>query len=186
MYRYPVSDCERFWEIRQSEGVGIYRSGFIVILCKVSWNAFLHDRWAVVEGKEVGGLWNKKKMREKGRRFGIYNLAWRNTVISCHNINLCKCPHISNVCPSMLPNTDSQAPFPTLPAYKTQAQHTKIHLAVDWHNKHTSFIVNETSTYKKNRSTLISFLALFFLLPLPSQGFLSLSVCLWKDENNTN
>lgn len=88
MYRNTVNDWDEWfggWRSRDC-------SGFIVILCKVSWNAFLHDWYQGWRG------------RGRKRRFGIYNLAWRNTVTSRHQINLRKRPYISPVCPpNMLP-----------------------------------------------------------------------------------
>lgn len=181
IYKITVNDWERVggWMGGSSRGWNL--SGFIVLLCKVSLNTFLHDRLA---GFERG---KKGKGGKSGVGFGIYNLAWRNTVTSRHHINLCRCPYMPPVCPSMLPNmqTPPQALYPAPPA----AQHTETQtgkLTADWQNKHTSFNTGETGMHKQKGSTLSSFQVLFFPPPLPSQGFYSFRcVSLSEDENNT-
>lgn len=196
MYRNTVNDWDEWFGGWRSRDFNC--SGFIVILCKVSWNAFLHERSTDIKDEEVlKGQERGKRWGEKRWRFGIYNLAWRNTVTSRHQINLRKCPHISPVCPSMLPN---MRPLPRVlasPAAATQAQHTsrqklclktdKTLLSADWQNKHTSFNVDETGTHKKKRSTRSSFQVLFFPPPSTIASFLSFSVSLslCEDENNT-
>lgn len=119
----------------------------------------------LLKNKKLVEVRKSKKMRRKRWRFGIYNLAWRNTVTYCYYINICKHPYTSPVCPLTLPNMPPRAPSPPIPAYATQAQHmgrhkmclTGQHLPTDWHNKHTSINVDETRTHKQNRSTLLGF-----------------------------
>lgn len=85
----------------------------------MSWNAFLHERSTGNRRKEVKGQERRKRWQKKNKkrwRFGIYNLAWQNTVTSRHHINLCKYPHISPVCLPLPPCPWPPTPFPRLGA----------------------------------------------------------------------
>ena len=121
MYRNTVNDWDWVvWGWGWWSG-DLNRSGFIVILCKLSWNTFLHERSADIKNEEDGRDEKEGKDEEERWRFGIYNLAWRNTVTSCHQINLCKCPYISPMCPSMLPDMQPLIPRPRWTSRCTQA-----------------------------------------------------------------
>lgn len=123
------------------------------------------------------------KGKKIGERFGIYNLAWRNTVTSCHHINLCR-GHLHATCLSRdAPRHTNPEPFnPPIPQASTQTGRP----TADWQNKHTSFNADETGMHKHKGSTLSSFQVLFFPAPLPWRGFYPLCrVSLSEDENNT-
>lgn len=180
MYRNTVNDWDEWFEGWQSRDFNC--SGFIVILCKVSWNAFLHERSTDIKDEEVlKGQERGKRWGEKRWRFGIYNLAWQNTVTSRHQINLCKCPYISPVCPSMLPN---MRPLPCVlasPADATQAQHTSRQKLCSKTDKHFSLLTDRTSTRpstsmkqeRTKRREAHSLVSRFFSFRLlrPSQAF---------------
>lgn len=109
-----------------------------------------------------------KDEKTKRWRFGIYNLAWRNTVTSRHQINLCKCPYISPVCPSMTPNHATTSPIlrscccnPS-PAHK-QTEKKQINTCLCWLTEQAHVLQRrwngnaQTEKKKRKRSTLSSF-----------------------------
>lgn len=85
------------------EGIQIVQD-FLSYYAKCHEMPFCMRVWLIPRRQEGG------KRREKGWRFGIYNLAWWPTVTSRHQINLCKCPHVSPVCPATLSH-EPRIPF---------------------------------------------------------------------------
>lgn len=128
------------------------------------------------------------KIRAKQRwRFGIYNLAWWTTVTSHHQINLCKCPYVSPMCPSMLPHHHN--PFSSL---VLQMQHKlSTQAGRSWAQKQINRTSTRPSTPVKQERTkggeAHSAVSRFFSfgLPFAVTSILSFSVSLCKDENNT-
>lgn len=195
MYRNTVDDWNVwFWGGWRSRDFNC--SGFIVILCKVSWNAFLHERWTGIKNEIVGR--NKKEGKDEIKRwFGIYNLAWQNTVTSRQHINLCKSPYISPAFPLTLQYMQPWSPLSSLLLQmkhkpSTQADRSCAQKKKKKKQINTSLLTDRTSTHsfdvdwnknaqKNNRSTR-SLVSMFFFFPPPS-FFNSLSRC--EDENNT-
>lgn len=175
MYRNTVDDWNVwFWGGWRSRDFNC--SGFIVILCKVSWNAFLHERWTGIKNEIVGR--NKKEGKDEIKRwFGIYNLAWQNTVTSRQHINLCKSPYISPAFPLTLQYMQPWSPLsslllqmkhkPSTQADRSCAQkkkkNTDKHFSADWQNKHTLFRrwLKQERTKKQPKHTLSCFHVLF-------------------------
>lgn len=135
------------------------------------------------------------KIRGKQRwRFGIYNLAWWTTVTSHHQINLCKCPYVSPVCPSMLPHHHN--PFSSLvlqmrhklgtQAGKSWAQ-KQINPCLCWLTEQAHVLQRRwNKNAQKEEKHTLQFLGFFsFGLPFAVTSILSFSVSLCEDENNT-
>lgn len=188
MYRNTVDDWNVWFGGWRSRDFNC--SGFIVILCKVSWNAFLHERSTGIKDERVGRGEKEGKGEKKRWRFEIYNLAWRNTVTSRHHINLCKSPYISPAFPSMLPNIQPRIPLSSLvlqivlqmkhePSTQKQTEVKKqinTSLLTDRTSTRPSTSI-ETRTHKKNRSTH-SLVSRFFPFRLLRRNALSFILCL--------
>lgn len=128
--RKQLSDVQKYnkW-LRLGAGEGIQ-----IVQDLLSYYAKCHEmpfcmRVWLISRRQEGG-----KGREKGWRFGIYNLAWWTPVTSHHQINLCKCPHVSPACPPTLPHKP-QIPFLlSSRSDATRAPHTskqKLSLQID-------------------------------------------------------
>lgn len=160
IYKITVNDWERVGGWMGGSSRGWNRSGFIVLLCKVSLNTFLHDRLA---GFERG---KKGKGGKSGVGFGIYNLAWRNTVTSRHHINLCRCPYMPPVCPSMLPNMQTPPRLFTLLLLQPSTQRHKQAnwLLTDRISTHPSTLARQECTNRREAHSLVSRFFSFHLL----------------------